>query len=414
MRILVISNLYPPYYIGGYELGCRDVVEKLKARGHEVKVLTSDYGIEGSQDDGEVYRWLVWALGSELPPFPRNILSLLKRERQNQNALKRISRRFRPQIIYLWNLIHLSTSLPLSAERAGVPAFYFVSDKEWSRLGTHEIDPWYDILARSFPQPKRPVRAGVKILEYALDVLGLSSTGTLTFPYVHFVSNFLKQDALSKGKPVSHGEVIPWGIDVDLFREKPRGQRPKRLLYVGQITPGKDTVTAIEVTRSIVEKRGPDSVTLTLVGGSVIPAYESEMKELVRSYGLERNVQFTGPKSRELLPSIYAEHDILLFTSLLDEALAITTLEAMACGLPVVTTSAGGNVEVLRQEFNALIFPKGDAETATSHVLRLIDDQELFERLRQNGRRTVEKDFALDQMVDKVEQSLLSALPNDA
>ena len=412
MRILVISNLYPPYYVGGYELGCHDVVEKLKARGHEVKVLTSDYGIDSPQDDGEVYRWLVWGLRGELPPFPRNIPILLSRERQNQSAFKHIAGRFRPQVIYLWNLIHLSTSLPLSAERSGVPAFYFVSDKEWTRTGTHENDPWYDILARSFPQPKRTVRAGVKILEYTLNVLGLVSTGTLKFPHIHFVSNFLKQDALGKGKPVSHGEVIPWGIDLDLFTEKPRSEGPKRLLYVGQITPGKDTVTAIEVTRSIVGKRGPDSVTLTLVGGSVIPTYESEMKELVRSYGLEESVQFTGPMSRERLPSLYAEHDILLFTSLLDEALAITTLEAMACGLPVVTTSAGGNVEVLRQEFNALIFPGGDAETATSHVLRLMDDQELFERLRQNGRRTVEEDFALDKMVDRVEHSLLSALSN--
>jgi len=404
--------LYPPYYVGGYELGCRDVVEKLKARGHEVKVLTSDYGIGAPREDGEVYRWLVWNLGSDLPPFPRNIPSLLSRERQNQSAFKRVSRRFRPQVIYLWNLIHLSTSLPLIAERSGVPAFYFVSDKEWTRTGTHENDPWYDILARSFPQPKRLVRAGVKILEYALDVLGLVSTGTLKFPHIHFVSNFLKQDALSKGRPVSHGEVIPWGIDLDLFSKKPHSQKPKRLLYVGQITPGKDTAIAIEVTRSIVASRGPDSVTLTLVGGSVIPAYEREMKELVRSYGLEENIQFTGPKSRELLPAIYAGHDILLFTSLLDEALAITTLEAMACGLPVVTTSAGGNVEVLRHQFNAMIFPKGDAETATSYVLRLMDDQDLFARLRRNGCRTVEEDYALDKMVDRIEQSLLSALPN--
>ena len=45
MRILVVSNLYPPHIIGGYELGCRDIVEALKRRGHELLVLTSDYGI---------------------------------------------------------------------------------------------------------------------------------------------------------------------------------------------------------------------------------------------------------------------------------------------------------------------------------------------------------------------------------
>ena len=41
MRILVLSNLYPPDFIGGYELGCRRVVDALLARGHEVRVLTT-------------------------------------------------------------------------------------------------------------------------------------------------------------------------------------------------------------------------------------------------------------------------------------------------------------------------------------------------------------------------------------
>ena len=58
MRILIVSNLYPPHHIGGYELGCRDVVEGLKARGHEVKVLTSTYGVGKRKCDGDVHRWL--------------------------------------------------------------------------------------------------------------------------------------------------------------------------------------------------------------------------------------------------------------------------------------------------------------------------------------------------------------------
>jgi glycogen synthase len=47
MRVLVLSNFYPPHFIGGYELGCRDVVEGLKARGHDVRVLTSTYKSAG-------------------------------------------------------------------------------------------------------------------------------------------------------------------------------------------------------------------------------------------------------------------------------------------------------------------------------------------------------------------------------
>jgi len=412
MRILVVSNLYPPHHIGGYELGCRDVVGGLEARGHQVKVLTTDYGLERPKREGNVYRWLVWGQGKNLPlpPFPHNVAELLKKEWRNQRAFRSVAKAFRPQIIYLWNLRHLSTSLPLWAERWGVPVFYFVSDKEWTRIGSYEDDHWYEFLQRNFPNPKPAISVGVWLLERALKVSGIISSGTLRFPHIHFVSRFLKEDALKQQKPVSHGEVIPWGVDLDFFREKPPLPSSKRLLYVGQITPAKGVATAIEVVRQLVAQRGLEAASLTLVGGSVIPNFEQEMKDLVASLGLENNIRFTGPLGRERLPPVFAEHDILLFPSLLEEALAITILEAMACGLCVVATANGGNVEVLRHELNALIFENTDAEGATACVLRLMHDEKLSERLGRNGRQTVADNFELGKMVDRIESSLRAAI----
>src|SRR5437870_5404347 len=51
MKILVISNLYPPHYVGGYELHCEQITEGLRARGHEIQVLTSDYVADESRPD---------------------------------------------------------------------------------------------------------------------------------------------------------------------------------------------------------------------------------------------------------------------------------------------------------------------------------------------------------------------------
>src|SRR6185295_8043594 len=102
LRIAVVSNYYPPHYICGYELGCRDVVESLKARGHEVRVLTSTYKVDRPQDDGEVYRWLV-----TLPPWEptptAGFLNLLRREITNRRAFVRFCRLFSPDLIYVWN-----------------------------------------------------------------------------------------------------------------------------------------------------------------------------------------------------------------------------------------------------------------------------------------------------------------------
>ncbi|MGH2726757.1 MAG: glycosyltransferase family 4 protein, partial [Actinomycetota bacterium] len=58
-RILVITNMYPPHHLGGYELSCRDVVNRWRAMGHAVTVLTSDLKTDGAtrpEDEAGVRR----------------------------------------------------------------------------------------------------------------------------------------------------------------------------------------------------------------------------------------------------------------------------------------------------------------------------------------------------------------------
>ena len=58
MKILVISNLYPPHSIGGYEERCRQIVDRLIERGHEIRVLTSTHGVDKEQIESNIHRRL--------------------------------------------------------------------------------------------------------------------------------------------------------------------------------------------------------------------------------------------------------------------------------------------------------------------------------------------------------------------
>src|SRR5687768_14191238 len=124
MRLLVVSNLYPPHHLGGYEMACELAVERLRARGHEVRVLTSDYGLAGPATDGEVYRWLTTDLGRGPKPLARRALGLLKKEARNQRAFRRVVREFKPDLAYFWNLGNVSVSLALAARRIRLPPRY--------------------------------------------------------------------------------------------------------------------------------------------------------------------------------------------------------------------------------------------------------------------------------------------------
>ncbi len=396
MRILVLTNFYPPYYVGGYELGCRDVVEGLRARGHEVQVLTSTYKVNKPGSRHGVYRWL--RSDFESNGNRSNFFKLLRKELTNKLAFKYACRSFRPDVIYAWNVTHISVSNLLTAQQMGLPVYYFVSDHWLSRW---EDDLW---ILNTRRNPRRLHRKlAWRVLRSLLSASGLCPKGSLDLSHTQFVSRFLKQSALKAGKPAASSEVIHWGIDVDRFSTNEADRDPSKLLYVGQITEHKGVRTAVEALKLVRESYGCDKATLTVVGG---PDYDGEIKRLVRSIGLEGSVRFTGLIPRERLPEIYREHGTLIFPSVWDEPFSITLLEAMSSGLAVVSTITGGSAELLADGVNSLTFPKQDAEACAMQVKRLIDDPQLFNRLRQNGRRAIQSSFRLDRMIDKIEDSL--------
>src|ERR1044071_7408186 len=120
LKICVVTNYYPPFFIGGYELGCRDIVEALKARGHQVRVLTSTYRVDHPQTDGEVYRMLKlsqWWTPNRLG----DLAGIFRKEKMNQRAFRQLCREFEPDIVYVWNPVGISLSIVSVAQQLGLP-----------------------------------------------------------------------------------------------------------------------------------------------------------------------------------------------------------------------------------------------------------------------------------------------------
>jgi len=103
-----------------------------------------------------------------------------------------------------------------------------------------------------------------------------------------------------------------------------------------------------------------------------------------------RRVHFTGYMAGEELAAAVASADILVFPSQTD-TLGLVLLEAMAAGTPVVSANSGGAPDVVRDGFNGLLFPPGDAAAAASAVRRLLDDGVGRELIRVAGRREAER-----------------------
>jgi glycogen(starch) synthase len=390
MKILVVTNLYPPHHVGGYELGCRDVVEKLRAHGHALHVLTSAFrhgNMQNPPDETGVERVLRLGGGPADPPHNK---------RAECAKLSAAIRRFGPDVVYFWNQGGLCRWLPLAARWHRRPCAFFLSDTNFI---SWRIGAWLAGAAKKQPL----VRAvfGKTFLVRGRSILA-NQTG-------HFASEFLRGVAAKNGVRTAkkNSIVAHWGIEPTQFTAAPRERWPvRRLLYAGQMIPQKGVHTAIAAFGRLAKERGFEDLTFTLAGGGMHPDYEKQLRELPAQLGIEGRVNFPGKVPRAELPRIYAEHDVLVFPSEWDEPFAITPLEAISSGLAVVGTTTGGSGELFRNRETAMTFRAGDAADGARALRELCGDRELFQAICRNAQREVREKHTLDAMVDKIEASL--------
>jgi glycosyltransferase involved in cell wall biosynthesis len=106
------------------------------------------------------------------------------------------------------------------------------------------------------------------------------------------------------------------------------------------------------------------------------------------------------------------EHHVVVFPSIGHEAFATVPLESMAAGVPVISTTVGGNKEYLKNEENALVFESGDHNQLSSCIIRLIENPELYNKLVINGKDYVKMYHTSKKIIDKTELYLKNAFDN--
>ena len=385
MKILVVTNLYPPQHIGGYELGCRDVVVQLRTRGHAVQVLTSTFHYAPADPtETGVERSLHCQVSPNDPPPDKRVETT-----KLVSALKR----FAPDVVYFWNQAGLTFWLPLAAYWHGARCAFFLSDTNFI---SWRIAAW---LAGKNPVVRRLFGASFLVRGWPI----------IQNQTCHFASDFLRQVAVKNGIVTAprSSVVAHWGIEPTQFTLAPRPRWPlQRLLYVGQMIPQKGVHTAIAAFALVAREKGFEAMSFSLAGGGMHPDYERELRALPAKLGVAGRVHFLGKIPRAELARIYAEHDVLMFPSEWEEPFAITPLEAIASGLAVIGTTTGGSGELFRNRETAMTFQAGDAADCARALRELAADGELFAHISRNAQREVRSKHSLAAMVDKIESSL--------
>ncbi len=179
---------------------------------------------------------------------------------------------------------------------------------------------------------------------------------------------------------------------------------PFTIVHISNFRPLKRTPDVVHVFRKVMEGAGGRPVRLVLAGdGPDLP----EVKGLVKSAKIAKHVRFLG--RQDSIEEILSCSDMVLLTSA-SESFGLVALEAMAAGLPVVATDAGGIREVVDPGKTGFLEPVGDVERLAARCLALVRDPDAAVRMGKAGRQRAAAVFSLEKGLAAYEAVYASVL----
>jgi glycosyltransferase involved in cell wall biosynthesis len=228
------------------------------------------------------------------------------------------------------------------------------------------------------------------------------------FTHLIAVSQATKNEMTAAGLPAAMISVIHNAIDTDIWspaqvsrnlrEEWGLGQAFPIIGYVGRIMPEKDLETWLRAAALVAEKF--PHAGFVLVGEGRDGHTLHQLRDLAASLGINKRVIFSG--YQETLPPFYRSFDIF-FMSSRREGLPNSILEAMALGLPVVTTDVAGAKELVINGETGFVLPQQDVYGLAEALNTLSDNQDMRWRMGQAGRRRVEREFSFTGRLQRIE-----------
>lgn len=238
-------------------------------------------------------------------------------------------------------------------------------------------------------------------------------------PYLRYTRIFLylneggRQNLLWMGVPqaklVRH-MYGTWGVDVDEFTPAKDGREPHPangpvLLFVGRLHREKgifDLLTAYEQVRHAFP-----NVHLLLLGGG---PQRSEAEKMVEQQGSQDTVRLLGSVRHRDLPPHFRAATLFISPSITtkkwEEYVGMTNIQAMACGVPVVSTRSGAIPEYVPEAAGVLV-PERDPEALAEAIIRLLCDESLRRRMGEAGRAYAAEHYDARRNVEGAEAIIL-------
>jgi glycosyltransferase involved in cell wall biosynthesis len=448
VKLLFLTNGYPPEQTAGTENYTAGLATALAAAGHQVTVVCGGRWDKGPAAFNGLRREtlagvsvirldLNWTCG----PDPNR--SLFDNP-LTQAQLEQILRDVQPEVVHFTSGYTLSASIIRAVKAQRLPLVLTLTDfwffcpqvtllRSDGALCDGQTTPWeclrcrlgeanaYRLPARILPEPlvaamltlasqtpavsRRPGLRGM-----ALDMTarkqtlpGLLNQADAVIAPSHFLAEVAKVCGLTQTP-----RVLPYGHDLDWVRRLPprTGSATLRVGYVGRMTP----VKGVHVLLQALAQLAPNLRLEAHLFGDLDqePAYGAQLRALAANLP---HVAFHGRFGRAQLAEVYGQLDVLVVPSLWYENNPLVIQEAFAAGVPVVASRLGGMAEFVTDNVDGLLFEPADPYSLAGALRRMAEQPELLSRLRQHQpavRTIAEEVHALSEIYTRLAREPLS------
>ena len=358
MRLLFVSDLYPPVAFGGYEMELAALVDGLHER-HDVLVLTTGLRSDDVQPEPDVRR--------VLPFVERGARAALAAPRATLAAVKATEQALdehRPDLVYVASAAAMPQAVTATVARRGLPLVMRLSelwyaehvltgDRFLRHLGPGDHGAraaWAQLVRLANHHPRLRFEPGQRLRAAV-------SWNSATLRELAGPPEVVDMVAERVIHPVSpHAEILT-------RLERAPAAEPL-VAYLGRVTTYKGAEVAREAVAAL---RSDHGVIARLVYGG--PVDDAMRAALAAPY-----VEFRGQLDSAGVARLLSEATVVIVPSLRPEAFGLSAVEAALARAPVVAADSGGIPEALRPDDHALFFPPGDAAAAATQLARAITD----------------------------------------